>query len=215
MGKILFSTLIALASLLNAQVVTAIEANDSTSPPPPPAPTESTQAGGQPENSVVPATTRAQAAEQAKGKTGRSDPMAPVKGFKPFPSNSALPVDEADSYSAAQPAKGSSDKSFRLVPPPPPNTGSISPEDLPVSELPVPPERPSISDKLKLTGIVGQKGLFIITDMQARRQNKWPQTLVLGPGDRFESVEVVSIGLDSVLLEENGERTTKRLERIH
>ena len=160
------------------------------------------------------ATTRSQAVQQAKSNSGRIDPLAPVEGFQPFPKGAA------EKTSAAAHKVGSQDK--MLIPPPPPNVGTVIPpppngsstQDLPVSELPVPPERPSLVNKLKLTGIVGQKAIFTITDLSARRLNNWPRSLMLAAGDHFESVEIVSVSQDSALLQENGERTTKRLERI-
>jgi hypothetical protein len=169
---------------------------------------------------VLPATTRAQVVQRAKANAGRTDPLAPVEGFKPFPSGSAATAADAKAYANKTPTKmliPPPPGGLQLqVPPPPPTLGShaSSAEDLPVSELPVPPERPSIVNKLKLTGIIGQKAIFTITDLSARRLNKWPRSLMLGTGEHFESVEVVSIGSDSALLEENGEQTTKRLERI-
>jgi hypothetical protein len=98
-----------------------------------------------------------------------------------------------------------------LLPPPPPVSGQ---GDFPVSELPLPPDRPSIAAKLKLTGVIGDKAIFAITDREAIRVNKWPAVVMMAPGDRFESIETVSVGADSAILEEDGERSTKTLERI-
>jgi hypothetical protein len=98
-----------------------------------------------------------------------------------------------------------------LPPPPPPVSGQ---NDFPVSELPLPPDRPSIASKLKLTGVIGDKAVFSITDREAIRINKWPAVVMMAPGDRFESIETVSVGADSAVLEEDGERFTKTLERI-
>jgi hypothetical protein len=167
---------------------------------------------------ILPATTRMQAVQRAKANAGRTDPLAPVEGFKPFPRGATTPDakphhnDRSSAKMLIPPPPGG----VSLQVPPPPNavsSGSAT-EDLPVSELPVPPERPSIVNKLKLIGIIGQKAIFTITDLSARRVNKWPRSLMLGTGEHFESVEVVSISADSALLEENGEQTTKRLERI-
>ncbi len=168
--------------------------------------------------SLWPATTRAEAIQHARANAGRTDPLGPVEGFKPFPSGGPATVRDTKAKATTGPASNKT-----LVPPPPdglplqvppPPTSAGRAEDLPVSELPVPPERPSIVNKLKLTGIIGQKAIFSITDVGTRRQNKWPRSLMLGAGEHFESVEVVTIGADSALLEENGEQTTKRLERI-
>jgi hypothetical protein len=168
---------------------------------------------------VLPATTRVEAVQRAKANAGRTDPLAPVEGFKPFPRGATAADAKANSNKTSSSSKmliPPPPGGLQLQVPPPPNSASSgsATEDLPVSELPVPPERPSIVNKLKLIGIIGQKAIFTITDLSARRVNKWPRSLMLGTGEHFESVEVVSIGADSALLEENGEQTTKRLERI-
>jgi hypothetical protein len=167
---------------------------------------------------AYPATTRSVAAVAAKKTAGRADPMAPISGFTPFPpprvevkspklgegTNGAAPKTQSDSHTP-------SSQTTRLVPPPPPMPAE---DELPVSALPLPPDRPSISSKLKLTGIIGDKGVFAINDYEARRINKWPMYLIMTPGDRFESIELISVGSDSAVLREDGERSVKALERI-
>lgn len=166
---------------------------------------------------VFPATSRQQALNSARQSAGRSDPLAPISGFKPFPTGAEFPktiekektgMSLPPSFNKLPPSAGEG-----LVPPPPPVSGSLS-DELPVSELPLPPDKPSIVTKLKLTGIIGGKAIFTITDKEAIRQNKWPGYLIMGDGDKFESIEALTVGTDSVVLEENGERSTKTLERI-
>ena len=98
-----------------------------------------------------------------------------------------------------------------LIPPPP---SVVTQDELPVSELPLPPDKPSLAAKLRLTGVIGDKAIFAFTDREAARLNKWPGVLMMGAGDRFESIETISVGADSAVLEEDGERSTKTLERI-
>jgi hypothetical protein len=176
---------------------------------------------------TMPATTRTQAQEQAKVDSGRSDPLAPVTGFKHFPSHDAsfVPPDKMSptgkatiiKKDASNSSKGTlSDTNPYLKIPPPPATPSMpgSLNELPVSDLPAPPERPCLVNSITLTGIVGNKAIFSVTDLSARLKNNWPKALLLGVGDHFESISVISLDADRAVLEENGERTDKRLERI-
>ncbi len=83
-----------------------------------------------------------------------------------------------------------------------------------VSALPDPPEKPLISETMKLVGVLANKAFFTFTDLSFRRANKFPATVVLSNGEQFESVHLVSVAPNSVVLEEDGERVTKELERI-
>ena len=168
-------------------------------------------------SSLFPATSRQQALYDAKRSAGRSDPLAPIEGFKPFPSGATLPG-KADPKNlpfekngAVQIPAPTSVGGMRLIPPPPP---VVAQDEMPVSELPLPPDRPSLAAKLRLTGVIGDKAIFAFTDKEVAKLNKWPGVLVMGAGDRFESIETVSVGADSAVLEEDGERSTKTLERI-
>jgi hypothetical protein len=167
---------------------------------------------------VFPATSREQALPNARRGAGRSDPLAPISGFKPFPSGSegaAVPTTVVEtSTKAAFPQTKFNELGGRTILPPPPPVSVAGQSDLPVSELPLPPDRPSIASKLKLTGVIGDKAVFSITDREAIRINKWPAVVMMAPGDRFESIQTVSVGADSAVLEEDGERSTKTLERI-
>lgn len=170
---------------------------------------------------TMPATTRTQAQEQAKNDSGRNDPLAPVTGFKHFPSHDAslvAPDKMAQTSKTNAVKKGGLSESnpYLKIPPPPPATTSYpaSANELPVSDLPTPPERPTLVNSIKLTGIVGNKAIFSVTDMSARLKNKWPKALLLGAGDHFESISVISVDADRAVIEENGERVDKRLERI-
>lgn len=82
------------------------------------------------------------------------------------------------------------------------------------SELPDPPEKPMLSEKMKLVGVLADKAFFTFTDLGLRRANKFPSTVVLANGEQFESVHLISVASNKVVLEEDGERFTKELERI-
>lgn len=82
------------------------------------------------------------------------------------------------------------------------------------NELPEPPEKPLISEKMRLVGVLADKAFFTFTDLGMRRANKFPSTVVLANGEQFESVHLISVAPNSVVLEEDGERVTKDLERI-
>jgi hypothetical protein len=167
--------------------------------------------------SLFPATSRQQALYDAKRSSGRSDPLAPIEGFKPFPSGSTFPEkaetkgQHSDKSAPVQIPAPPSVAGMKLIPPPPP---VVTQDELPVSELPLPPDRPSLAAKLRLTGVIGEKAIFTFTDKEVAKLNRWPAVLVMGAGDQFESVETVSVGADSAVLEEDGERSTKTLERI-
>jgi hypothetical protein len=170
---------------------------------------------------IVPATTRVEAEAATKGKVGRNDPFSPIDGFKPFPTHGGriYSVGKKTGMSLPPPPPGAV-----AVPPPPPNGDSLSASNyltapppassLNLSDLPLPPTRPSIVPKLKLTGIIDSKAIFSIQDIAARHANKWPKTVKLNVGDQFYAVKLVSISNDSVTLEENGSRTIKELEPI-
>jgi hypothetical protein len=162
---------------------------------------------------VFPATSHEQALYNARKGAGRSNPLSPITGFKPFPSNVEVQAKAVESIEKpGLPQTRFNELGGRtILPPPPPVLGQ---SDFPVSELPLPPDRPSIAAKLKLTGVIGDKAVFAITDREAIRVNKWPEVVMMAPGDRFESIQTVSVDADSAILEEDGERSTKTLERI-
>jgi hypothetical protein len=86
--------------------------------------------------------------------------------------------------------------------------------DRDVLGLPEPPDKPFLADKLKLVGVLGERAVFVFSDQELRRINKWPANLALGPGDQFDSVNVVSVDEQMVTLEEDGRRSVKELETI-
>jgi len=162
---------------------------------------------------VFPATSHEQALYNARKGAGRSNPLSPITGFKPFPSNVEVQQKVVESgEKPGLPQTRFNELGGKTILPPPPQVSGQS--DFPVSELPLPPDRPSIAAKLKLTGVIGDKAVFAITDREAIRVNKWPAVVMMAPGDRFESIQTVSVGADSAILEEDGERSTKTLERI-
>ncbi|MBC7999445.1 MAG: hypothetical protein IAF58_15950 [Leptolyngbya sp.] len=171
---------------------------------------------------AMPATTRDEAIAIAKNSVGKVDPLSPIIGFKKFPTSGERTESSALN---AKSNKAKEDAHHSLIPPPP--TGSIPPPPppipsgytpehgfLPITELPSPPEKPSIARYLKLVGIVGDKAFLSVVDPYIRRVNRLPKVLALSPGDKIEYLSVVSINDSSVTLEEDGHRTVKRLGAI-
>lgn len=111
-----------------------------------------------------------------------------------------------------------------LVPPPP----YIDNDELPVSELPDPPEAaPKITKPrylpalmyLRLTAIVGEKAILLVPGI-LQKQNDWPRSFSVGKGDILEDarnhqIEVASVTADGVVLQQrDGERYSKTLAPI-
>ncbi|HEY9679019.1 MAG TPA: hypothetical protein V6C76_13500 [Drouetiella sp.] len=174
----------------------------------------------EPLNSVtVPATTRTDAIMKARLGAGRANPFATPSGLlKTSEINTAKAIPKAH---VPPPPKFTE---THLAPPPPPTevtlpgyakqaVGSAG-MGAPEAELPEPPEKPLIAEKMKLVGVVADKAFFTFTDLELKRMNKFPSTVVLANGEQFESVHLVSVAPNSVVLEEDGERITKELERI-
>ncbi len=164
----------------------------------------------------IASTTRLAAAVDARAALGRTDPCAMLENYKPFPRVGGKVHSKAET-SKTEIAAASKEKKvtppppppqFGLVPPPPP--GEMS-EGMSVAELPAPPTKPSLSGKMKLVAIVGDRAILAFSDRSIARENKWPSTVTLGPGEQFESVSMVDVNPDSVTLEEDGERSTKAM----
>jgi hypothetical protein len=203
--------------------------NAVRSVPPVNAPTAAgSAAAGVPNSSPVnavlqqPATSRAQATEQARVGAGRNNPFSGIEGgFQPFPSHGSNAAAEVNSpktlarkradigpFVPPPPPTAVGPAHESMVPPPPPE-GSLDPK-----ELPAPPDKPSLSAKLKLVGIIGDRALFTFTDPLMRDQHKWPHSISLGVGEMFENVSVVNVTPDSVTIEEDGDRSVRELPRI-
>lgn len=169
-----------------------------------------------------PATNPAEAKSTAKVAAGRIDPVEPITNYLPFPH---LPIVQAgDAVLALVPPPPPVDKPMKpktinekLVPPPPPmeampNTGG-SIAGLPIDQLPVPPSRPTIGDKVRVLGVLDDKAIIAFPKAMSAK-NKWPKTVTLGTGEQFESLTIVSITRDGITIEEDGERTLKPLSTI-
>ncbi|MBY0356715.1 MAG: hypothetical protein K2W82_01835 [Candidatus Obscuribacterales bacterium] len=187
-----------------------------------------------------PATKREQAALEAKQKAGRTNPMTPVFEGGTFPRFSAhgqtetLPTEAKGIVPAPPKSKNKAKPGInalavasaakqRLVPPPPPTVmpslagnpgGSLPPEaGLPIMQLPPPPDKPSMAGHLRLSAIIGNRAVIQVP-YELRFQHRWPAQLMLGPGEQFESIRVVSVDPDSVTIDEDGERSIKTLAAI-
>jgi hypothetical protein len=158
-----------------------------------------------PAQPVVPATTREEAERDTAVKAGRHDP------FAPFGSESSRFAKKGDKFKDLQ----------KSLVPPPPGVSPFAPMPLPpgegslaISELPLPPARPSMASKLKLSAVFDNRAIFTIPDLSARRMNKWPPVIRLGLGEKFSSIRLVAVGVDSATLEEDGTRLVKELEPL-
>jgi hypothetical protein len=162
----------------------------------------------------VTATSRTTAAAAAKVAAGRVNPYEPVTGgFKPYPRNRQP---EPELVEDLPPAKDKLPKPGLVPPPPPSALGAMGIPDygLSVDELPAPPSKPSLADKMKLVAVIGDRAVLKITDKKLQKENKWPSTLTLGHGDAFESVNVIDVNGDSVTLDEDGERSVKTIDPL-
>ncbi len=158
------------------------------------------------EPTKIAATGRVDAEVVARKGAGKNDPFVGITGLKPFPSHGA----SLDEETASAPTKSKR----MLVPPPPPVVHTYAPPVLASTEMPEPPSRPMLSHKVRLVAVLADRAVLKITDGRLRADNKWPPTITLGSGEKFESLEVVRVAPDSVTIEEDGERSVKTLERI-
>lgn len=173
---------------------------------------------------VIDATDKMAALMQARALAGRRDPFAPITARKPFPR--ARKTDANDIASSTTASQGKETKSAKSLldentdlPAPPTGDSEIAaaapdtvPESLPAGitsdELPPPPDKPLLVQKLKLNGIVGNRAILAFKDKGYSRENGWRPYVTLGPGDRFDSVKLIAINDESVVLEEEGQQQT-------
>ena len=181
------------------------------------------------------ATPMDQAIAESRTNAGRKNPFQDISGFQSFPragaaaneANEEATGESAEAKSIAKPsakalAQKVSDKvngkgthnALALVPPPPPVSPSLANGGVSLDELPSPPVRPSIADKMKVMAVIGDHVLIMFTDKKAQMENNWPKTISLGPGEKFESVSLIKVGDDSVTFDDDGERTVKTVDPI-
>jgi hypothetical protein len=173
------------------------------------------------------ATTKDQATAAASSKKGNPEPTRPLTGFLPWPRAGAGAMLATKDSTAAMmalvppppPPGPPKPKKIneKLVPPPPPPEATGAPDSgiagLPIDQLPVPPSRPTIGDKVRVLGVFDDRAI-ISFPKQLAIKNKWPKTITLGTGDQFESLTIVSINRDGVTIEEDGERTMKPIGAV-
>jgi hypothetical protein len=159
------------------------------------------------------------ATQDANTGAGRSDPMQPVTSFQPFPRGKKAKPDALAALVPPPPPSKTPPPppkiNEKLIPPPPPpgempGAGGMG---LPIAQLPVPPSRPTIGDKMKVIAVLDDKAMMTFPT-KMRLKNKWPKVLTLGAGEQFESISVVSVNKDGVTIEEDGERTVKAVEPV-
>jgi hypothetical protein len=180
-----------------------------------------------------PATPQTVAIAHAQVGKGRPDPIEPTLNYKPWPRHGRKDASGTASDNEVlamvppppPPEKSADKKAFKptpikekLVPPPPPmqgtpTSGDVMAEGLPIDQLPAPPSRPTIGDKVKVLGVLDDKAI-ISFPRSMMQKNHWPKTITLGQGEQFESLTVVSINRDGITIEEDGERTLKPIATI-
>lgn len=174
----------------------------------------------------VAATNRTAALQQAKVGAGRPDPFVRLSQPKPFPAHVSRLLTAPEHRKEKDELSPDKHKLPYLPPPPidavpPLPPGSFkealeknTSDDLPVGELPQPPAKPTIADKLQLQGIIDDKAIFAINDPVVAHAHQWSQAMMVGAGDRLDTVSVVSVAPGVVTLEEDGQQITKELPRI-
>lgn len=165
---------------------------------------------------ALPAITREQAAPIARESAGKIDPLAPISGYRSFPTSGERRVSKQDEekHSGHKTGLIPPPPIDGIPPPPPPILSGAQGESLPLSELPTPPEKPSIAKHLKLVGILGDRAFMSVTDPNLRRTYRLPKTLALSAGDTVDFLNVIAVSSSSVTLEEEGERTVKHLAAL-
>jgi hypothetical protein len=163
-----------------------------------------------------------QATAVANAGKGRPEPTLPINNYLPWPTIrlGATPGamlangQSKDALFAMVPPPPKPKKiNEKLVPPPPPTEMTDGLAGLPIDQLPVPPSRPTIGDKMRVLGVFDDKAIISFPKGMAIK-NKWPRTITLGTGEQFESLTVVSVTRDGITIEEDGERTMKPIASI-
>lgn len=141
---------------------------------------------------------------------GRSDPFSPItRGIRPFPAFGPSLKEPKKVVQHHIPPPPTS-----LIPPPPPGVPTMSEQstELPIEDLPPPPEKPSLAAKMRLVGIIDDRALFTLNDNDDSMTR--PYVIALKPGEQFQTVTLLSVDANGVMVEEDGARTVFTLERI-
>lgn len=169
---------------------------------------------------IIPSTEREAAKLLARASTTK-DPFSAVLLYKPFPSSTATPAnDQMKTASTSDKTKPPSQKDgltkHHKVPPPPPGFAAPPPAvaSIDVGQLPFPPAPPTIADKFKVVGIIGDKAILACTDLSVRHEYKWSKMITVASGDILGPVTVIDVKSDSVTLEEDGNRTERELSPV-
>lgn len=176
---------------------------------------------------VIDASDKTTVLMQARALAGRRDPFKPISARKPFPrvrkGADDLASSAATDEKGPKSAKSLLDENSDALPPPPDEDSKVAdapdaipsqPAGITSDELPPPPDKPLLAEKLKLNGIVGNRAILAFRDKSFRRENGWRPYVTLGPGERFDSVKLVAINDESVVLEEEGQQSTLVLPPI-
>ena len=179
---------------------------------------------------VIEPTPKTVAQLEARNSVGKIDPFAAPSGLKPFPRPKSEPPEAKIADGKLPPPPNLSDLPKDSLPPPPDTGGRLPPppgeSDLPPEamsasaaspaipalaqeELPPPPDRPSVLDRFKLSGIVGDRAI-----LRFRREDSKVKYVTLAEGEAFNNVHLIEIKDDSVVLEEDGTRKDVEIPHI-
>lgn len=172
--------------------------------------------------SVIEATPRDSATNQARQDAGRANPFAEISPSSSFPRErkGVLPVSLSNNKKSGKTLGHGPDglppPAPDLPPPPPPDvTAQMTPlPGISSDELPPPPEKPLLMRKLRLNGIVGDHVILAFKDRNYQRRNGYKRYITLAQGQVFDNVKLIDVEQDKAVLEEDGEQTTVRLEPI-
>lgn len=152
------------------------------------------------------ATHRSEARVISKVESQRQNPFAPLSNLESIHNKIKKQAGENEESTVTLPPPPH--EQGGLLPPPPVLSGmNLPPEpgqSISTSELPMPPESQELSKKLSLNAVVGDKVILAFNDSSYARTHDFNKFITLGRGDQFESVKLLSISNDKVILEENG-----------
>lgn len=157
---------------------------------------------------MVPATELATATKAAREQMGRDNPIEPLAAMLPFP-RTVLRRASVGGYGKHV---GTSGRQQLTVPPPPVVARCEGGGDTDWI-APVPPDKPHVADKVRVRSIMDDRAI-VAFPADICPKNGWPTSMVMAKGDQFDSVKLVQVRDNAVTFEEDGDRSTRRIEAV-